>query len=226
MLPFYNWSEDEWVELGPGSKACLEKMFGPEARNPTNAHWAMRYLRDQQFAWYTHVGAERHQVPRLSPHKTAGLSMVDIEHSLCECEKYTRGLGLKGVRSQVGKRQFVPRGEPLTAALPPHWLMPGHGEPELPRPPPVDDDGRYEVSHIVGEKDDGKMYRIRWTGWGIEDDTWEPREEIESGSPMLVQQWTKMKQRILAGLERRRRGKASQAVSEKLLTRSARRTTM
>ena len=227
MLPFFNWSEDEWVEVGPGSKECLRKMFGPAMANHANALWAMRYLRDQQFAWYVHIGAQRHEIPRLYPNRAAGLTMVDIEHSLCECEKYSRGLGglnIEGRRSKIGKRQFVPHDAPPSAVLPPHWLEPGY-VPTLTRPAPVSDDGAYEVSHIVSERDDGRMFHVRWLGWGIEDDTWEPREEIERGSPVLVEQWDNMKQRIAAALEEQMRAKAVQIDRARRARRSTRRTT-
>lgn len=202
MLPHFNWSEDEWVETGPGSKACLQKIFGGDVL--CDAEWAIRYLRDQQWSWYSHVGVLQEQIPRVSPLKTNGLTMVDIEHSLCECEKYSRGKlpGIKGKRTSVGKRRYTPKDDNPTADVPEHWLLEREVE-DHPCPPPLDGDDLYEVECIVGE--DKSRYRIRWLGWGPEDDTWEPKEGIVQGSPQLVKLWESTKKKVIRSIDKRKK---------------------
>ena len=153
MLPYFNWSEDEWVELGPGSKSCLQKIF-PKLNVSAYAQEALQYLRDQQWSWYSTVGVTQDQIPRLSAQRPPGLSMVDIEHSLCECEKYSRGklAHIKGARTVVGKRQFRPRAgaDPPTADIPAHWLV-ERAKEEPPCPPPVEGEDVYEVEFNMCE---------------------------------------------------------------------------
>lgn len=221
MLPHFNWSEDEWVELGPGSRSCLVKMFGPDVL--PHAQHAIRYLRDHQFSWYNLIGAAPAQIPRVSPHKTAGLTMVDIEHSLCECEKYARGRfpELKGRRTRVGKHVYVPHDDVPTADIPLHWLE--ERATEAPRcPSPVDGtDDVYAVERVVAETE--RAYCLRWEGYGVVDDTWEPKEAVRDGSQQLVDQWETTKSTVLASVEKRRKKKARSPSPE--VSRTRRRTT-
>lgn len=129
--------------------------------------------------------------------------MVDIEHALCECEKYSRAKfpDIIGKRTQVAKRFFVPRDDPITADIPINWKKPRHEE-EWECPPPVHGtDDTYEVSHIVKEK--GEKYLIRWTGYGPEDDSWMVASELGQGASALISDWEKAKARIAKGLKAR-----------------------
>lgn len=209
MLPFYKWCEDEWVAPGPGARACLAKMFGPGVAE--HHHWAIRYLRDNQESWFAWVGARGGAVPRVSPHKTAGLSTVDIEHALCECEKYSRGVpGVPaGRRTKVGKRPYVPRTPPPTADVPAHWLAPRPPAPALRYDAPVDGADVYQVERIVAERAAGASLCVRWTGWGPEFDTWESAENIADGAPRILHAWHAMKAAVIAGVEKRRRGEVA-----------------
>ncbi|KAI0761885.1 hypothetical protein BC629DRAFT_1252042, partial [Irpex lacteus] len=200
MMPHYHWSEDEWVALGPGSQACLLKMFGPEIRGHEVS--AIRYIRDNQHSWFTRCGIEQDKVPRLHPSRPRGLTMVDIEHALCECEKYSRGKfpHIKGKRMTVGKRIFVPRPGVVTADIPDNWLIPVVVDiEEYECPPPLDGtDDTYEVSHIV--KENNGRYLIRWVGYGQESDSWLPAQELGEGASALIEQWERTKARIEKGL--------------------------
>ncbi|THH02706.1 hypothetical protein EW026_g191 [Hermanssonia centrifuga] len=80
MMPHFNWSEDEWVAVGPGSKSCLHKMFGSDVAGHEEA--AMRFIRDEQFKYFNKYGVDTVEIPRLCPERRPGLTMVDIEHSL------------------------------------------------------------------------------------------------------------------------------------------------
>lgn len=55
----------------------------------------------------------------------------------------------------------------------------------------VDDETDYEVSHIVADRrsPEGKWeYRVRWTGYGPEDDIWLPEAELK-GAPLVLREW-------------------------------------
>lgn len=212
MMPHYNWSEDEWVALGPGSRACLSKMFagsGPYSKPDQLA--AIKYIRDHQHSWFYHCGVPLAQIPRLHTNRPAGLTLVDIEHALCECEKYSRAKfpEIVGRRTQVSKRLFVPRAaEAITAEIPVNWLkQTANPKEEWACPPPVDGtEDYYEVSHIVKENASQGLYLIRWVGYGPEDDTWMPAEELGSGAGRLVMEWEKAKAKINMGLKNRSTG--------------------
>ncbi|KAJ3475695.1 hypothetical protein NLI96_g11663 [Meripilus lineatus] len=154
MLPHFNFSENEWAALGPGSSECIRKIFGPSIRGHEEA--ALRWLYETQMSHFARLRIPKSRIPRLCTARPAGMTMVDIEHALCECEKYSREKHpeIKGKHSVVGN-PFKPSSKPITAHLPEKWLNPPPRLQPLPRPPPVrlaedaDDLPEYEVSHIV-----------------------------------------------------------------------------
>ena len=199
MTAHFNYSEDDWVALGPGSLECLRKMFGPGVRGRELD--ALRYLHRTQHAHFKRLATPPGRIPRLCAAATRGLSMVDIEHALCECEKYSRAAhpSIQGRRQQVAKRAFVPREGPITAAVPAHWLDPeSRRQHTFTYPPPdvVNGEALYEVSHIVAEKKSAgaaavndPSYLVRWVGYGPSDDTWERRSVLAQGAPLVIKQW-------------------------------------
>ncbi len=172
MTSHFQYSEDDWVALGLGSLECIRKMFGVEVLGRELA--ALRYIHRTQHDHFVRLYTPPHDVPKIAG-RPRGMSMVDIEHALCECEKYSRAYHptIKGRRHQVSKRRFVPRPGPITDMVPEHWL-----DPELWRrqtdatPPPTIMRGEpvYEVSHIVMEKRGQNTvdpsYLVRWVGYG------------------------------------------------------------
>ncbi|OJT09621.1 hypothetical protein TRAPUB_13874 [Trametes pubescens] len=202
MTAHFNYAEDEWVALGPGSLACLQKMFGPAIRGSELA--ALRYLHRTQHAHFARLRIRPDCIPRV-PARAHGLSMVDIEHALCECEKYSRAFhpGIVGKRLKVAKRVFTPRPAPITADVPAHWLKGARRRGEgLVRPGAilVGGEQQYEVGHIVAEKRNQSgsdpLYLVRWVGWGPDDDTWERESDLVDGAPDVLKGWKSAKERI------------------------------
>ncbi|KAH9888849.1 hypothetical protein C8Q73DRAFT_654736 [Cubamyces lactineus] len=205
MTAHFDFSEDEWVALGPGSLECLRKMFGPSVRGVELE--ALEYLHRTQQDHFARLHIRPRDIPRV-PGRTPGLSMVDLEHALCECEKYSRAHhpSIKGKRQKVAKRAFVPRPEPITADVPAHWLRaPRKRGAKLTYPSSflVGDEQQYEVSHIVAEKrgqsgTGDPQYLIRWLGWGPDDDTWQRESDLVDGAPDVLREWKSAKARIAA----------------------------
>lgn len=55
----------------------------------------------------------------------------------------------------------------------------------------VDDDTDYEVSRIVADRRTAKggwEYKVRWTGYGPEDDMWLPEQELQN-APSILREW-------------------------------------
>ncbi|THH30712.1 hypothetical protein EUX98_g3477 [Antrodiella citrinella] len=204
MTPHFKWSEREWAALGPGSSACLRKIFGPSVSRYEQE--ALQYLYESQMSHFTRLGIVKNQVPRLCDARPAGVSSVDIEHSLCECEKYSRGRfpHIKGKRTVVG-RPYVQNRERITAELPSHWLQPLPKPPPPPAPPAVHEANGvpfYEVSHIVAERNvESGRYLVRWVGYGPEDDWWLTEKELEDGAGEVLQMWNNTKDRINKRIE-------------------------
>ncbi|KAI0763819.1 hypothetical protein BD413DRAFT_454456, partial [Trametes elegans] len=188
MTPHFDFSEDEWVALGPGSLECLRKMFGREIG--AHALDALRYLHRTQHAHFARLCIHRGAIPHV-PGRAPGLSMVDLEHALCECEKYSRAAhpDIAGRRQKVAKHAFVPRPAPITADVPAHWRdAPPRRRASTIRPEPmlVGGEQQYELSHIVADKRNqggsDPQYLIRWLGYGPDDDTWQRESELVAGA--------------------------------------------
>ncbi|KZT10042.1 uncharacterized protein LAESUDRAFT_735043 [Laetiporus sulphureus 93-53] len=202
MLPHFKWNEDEWVALGPGSMQCIQKIFGEAVKG--HEYEAFQYLHATQHEHFSRLGFTPDLLPRLHPDHRPGITMVDLEHSLCECEKYSRERwpNIKGKRTQVGKSTFTPKSITITADLPAHWLEHPPSHVATPhRPPPIraadGEPPEYEVSHIVAERvtRDSVQYLIRWAGYAPHEDTWQNVADLQ-GASMALREWQSFKEDI------------------------------
>ena len=77
--------------------------------------------------------------------------------------------------------------QPLNASL----FKRDNSDPSRPRlPPPVKQSiygAEYLVEEVVGHRDSGnnRLYRLRWTGWDKNSDTWEPLSALENCSDLV-----------------------------------------
>ncbi|KAH9935906.1 uncharacterized protein BXZ73DRAFT_45319 [Epithele typhae] len=194
MTTHFNFFEDEWVALGPGSSDCLKRMFGEGVRG--HEVEAIRALHDMQADQFI----RRHTAPENIPclfddrnDRKFKLTMVDIEHALCECGKYSRHARPQPSDKNGGRRYSGRyRQVALTATIPSHWFDPAQVF-DYNKPDPLDGRDVYEVSHIVaekkGQKSRDRLYRIRWVGWGPEADTWERRSALVENAPDVLREW-------------------------------------
>jgi hypothetical protein len=178
-----NFCENQWASAGPGARKCLVAIFGPKVKD--HELHAMRWLVENQQAHWDRLG----YTPRVTPdfHRS-GVSIVDMEHALCEVLKYNRPL-------ETGK--FVGNPKPIqNVHLPSKWLKGATGlegretEEEIaarrPDKPFVDGE-EYEVSHIVTQKN--KQYRVRWLYYTPDTDTFMGVDELKESVPEVLEDW-------------------------------------
>ncbi|TFK54287.1 hypothetical protein OE88DRAFT_1177880 [Heliocybe sulcata] len=198
MTPHFQFSEDEWAICGPGAAEGLQKIFGCGVKGIELE--VMKYLRDTQYKHWERLGIT--DLPRLHDGRL-GIALVDLEHSLCECEKYARVKypRISGKRKTY-KRLYLATELPLDLVLPEKWTPRGgtSGTPisisHLPDNEPLteleDSDPEYEISHIVREAlipEGGMEYLVRWVGWTPEWDLWLAESELRD-APEVLKDWS------------------------------------
>ena len=194
---------EDWAICGPGAIAGLQKMFGPAVKNNPGA--ALQWLHEHQEEQFDRLSIHWNDRPRIFPNQRL-LSFVDLEHSLCEAEKYSR-MAHPHLKVATGKNRTVIKSAyminetPLTTVLPPAWAKVQRNlKSRHYKSPSAVREGEWEVERIVAEdvakgKNGETIYLLRWKGWSPHDDTWESLEEMENVDELL-QEWNKVKDLI------------------------------
>jgi hypothetical protein len=205
MIPSLSYPED-WAMCGPGATSCLAKIFGAEVNGVYGE--ALKWLHQTQDLHFARLGISRERRPRIG--STRQLSLVDFEHSLCECDVYSRKAhpNIKGRRLHIGgKRNFsANRPPPPSAILPRGWLPAdaavlarAHAKRAAPPPvDPLDPDPSWMLSHVVKQasSSDGEiLYLVRYEGYGPDDDLWLSEADLKD-APEVLAQWRIFLERI------------------------------
>ena len=198
MIPELSFPED-WAICGPGAISCLVKIFGRKVKGVHGE--ALAWLHQTQDRHFARLGISRERRPRIG--STHVLSLVDFEHSLCECDVYSRKAHpeIKGRRLHIAARRnfSADRPPPPSAVLPSGWspvdvavcARARTKRTALPPVDPTDPDPSWSLSHIVKQAPapNGEMlYLVRYEGYGPEDDLW-LREADLTDAPELLVQW-------------------------------------
>jgi hypothetical protein len=189
-----NFSDMDFVIGGPGARAGLSKLF-PGISLPGMEVAAMRWLVDTQDEHFARLGLTFNG---LGPDHLP-LRLADIEHLLCELDKYAR-IAHPGIKATYGQHhthtkggRFEPSNDPFPSApcLPKAWPHPDRQILRVKPGPRTKLDKRYVVKRIVKEKEeDGQLrYLIEWVGYSMADATWEDAETILEDAPEVVRQY-------------------------------------
>ncbi|KAI0044558.1 hypothetical protein FA95DRAFT_1496875 [Auriscalpium vulgare] len=219
MIPQISYPED-WAICGPGADACLRKIFGPGVVGHFGE--ALKWLHDTQQRHFARLGIAPERRPRVHCSAPPGLSLVDLEHSLCETDVYSRVKhpdipGLRRVHIS-GRRNFKPGAAPLTCDLPRNWKVAAEAvraraRKHKPLPPvdAADPDPEWVLSHIVKEAVGARgvpLYLVRYKGYTPEDDLWQDEEDLE-GAVELLEEWRSLKESISSGIASSKANKLS-----------------
>lgn len=190
-----NFHRDDFVITGPGSISGLRKLFGKSMDKgshavPGFAIDVMRYLVKTQNQHFRRLGLA---FSKLGPKKLP-MDVSDIEHTLCEVDKYCRVAhpGLTGKRINITRRF-----EPSTRRRLPEPIFPkawSHPSRRIPRIRPNKDlviDKRYLVDAITDHKDgpNEMLYLVYWVGYSAGDATWEPEGLLLADAPIALAEY-------------------------------------
>ncbi|PAV19054.1 hypothetical protein PNOK_0589800 [Pyrrhoderma noxium] len=120
------------------------------------------------------------------------MTLVDIEHTLCEVHKYTELL--EGKKGHPRKYKAITLDFPREATLPKAW---GHPDRRVIRRKPGEENRKkpekvYVVGRILdkGVDEDGEtIYYVDWLGYGANDRSWEPASVICEDAPTVVEEY-------------------------------------
>ncbi|EIW82379.1 hypothetical protein CONPUDRAFT_164992 [Coniophora puteana RWD-64-598 SS2] len=174
-----NFSEDDFVVLGPGSRNGLQECF--EDISPRASLAALRWMKATQRHHFKRLGLT---FDGLGPSRLP-MQLCDIEHTLCEFYKYLRSCN-GGV--QRSGRNFRSDMAPLLkpVRLPKAW---DHADRQIIRiRPPVE---KYEVEEVVDHKWVGKsrMFQVYWVGYSVDEATWEPEQMLRRDAKLALEKY-------------------------------------
>jgi hypothetical protein len=191
-----NFSESDFVVPGLGAMSGLSKIFGTSMACAIRAVPGieadiMRWMQETQHEHFERLGLS------FSGLGSDGLPMqlCDIEHTLCEVDKYARVAhptieGLYGRKHLRGSSYQPSPSDPVQIRVPRAWSHPDRQIVKIRPGGSRKVRKRYVISSIVDHREDemGHMqYRVHWLGYGDGDDTWEPEDELQRDAPGAVE---------------------------------------
>jgi hypothetical protein len=192
-----NFSEMDFVVGGPGSRSGLSKCFGSSLVLPKMEADVMRWMAETQDEHFARLGLKFNG---LGPQQLR-MGLADIEHTLCEVDRYSRVAHPKisSFRGGTHKRttlqgKFQPSSRPYPKLhIPKAWA---HPDRKIVRPTQVPQERvekRYVIENILGKQGEGEnvKYLVEWWGYPLDDATWEPKEHLMDQAPDVVEEYEK-----------------------------------
>ncbi|KAL1741464.1 hypothetical protein HDZ31DRAFT_84804 [Schizophyllum fasciatum] len=185
--PLFNFHADDYVVPGPGARAGLRRMFGASldaaARADPAAHMrALLWMARTQDEHFARLGL------RFARLEGRPLEVPDIEHAVCELEKYARGGANRKYKAPAGCPPALP-----APVLPKAWAHPARATPKVRAewPNTSRESKGYFVDNVVGDKmEDGQMFvLVKWTGYAEHENTWEPASLMWHDAPNAMQEY-------------------------------------
>lgn len=194
--PLLNFHPNDFSITGPGSISGLIKMFGTRMKQElaNNKDFGV-----DVFRWFVETQNDHFQrlgitFSGLGPKKLP-LDISDIEHAICEVDKYAR-MKFPSVKGRDGrtqmKREYKPSGRvyPPKPTLPKAWSHPRRRVPRI-RPGPLFVEKRYEINRIGAHREgpNGLEFFVYWLGYPDRDATWEFESSLMQDAPNIVKEY-------------------------------------
>ncbi|THU93856.1 hypothetical protein K435DRAFT_757117 [Dendrothele bispora CBS 962.96] len=195
-----HFSNMDFVVPGLGAVSGLVKLFGSsitqaKVDDPDVEVAVIRWLANHQTE---HFDRLKLKPPRLGP-KARLMELADIEHALCEVDKYCR-LAHPEIMGTSNRKEFRRRYKmsddpyPAIPVLPKAWSnptrrterrWPGGAVPKCQK--------QYAIDRLLDHRrmEDGSVeFLVHWYGYNRPgDDTWEPEASLLEDSPLMVKEY-------------------------------------
>ncbi|KAJ6526565.1 hypothetical protein DFH09DRAFT_995662 [Mycena vulgaris] len=203
--PLLNFAANDFVVPGPGASSGLKKMFGASLFRAKEAvpdieTDILRWMATTQRTHFARLGLA-FTFLRDAAGAERALDVADLEHAVCEVDKYARKahprvISSSGRTELRGTFRVSPGRLRAVPALPQAWADPARRVARV-RPGPVEVEQRYCIVEVLAERAapdarkevhaDAVEYQVTWLGYTRP--TWEPRYSIAQDAPDLVEEY-------------------------------------
>ncbi|OCB84805.1 hypothetical protein A7U60_g8331 [Sanghuangporus baumii] len=192
--PLVDFSENDFVIAGVGAVKGLKKCFSPSDSVSGSESALIRWMTETQEKHFARLRLEPAVLSNGNGDEERKMTLVDVEHTLCELHKYVRILS-SAEGGGYGKR-FTQKTARLARwpVFPRAWAHPTRTRTRL--KPGRSGNKRAEKVYVVnrildkGETDEGEVvYFVDWLGYPASARTWEPRESLLDDAPLAVEEY-------------------------------------
>jgi len=117
------------------------------------------------------------------------MMLCDIEHTLCEIDKYVRKL------STPSRRIFQPSGKLAKIHLPKAWTLPARRKLRIKcqEEASVEYIEKFVVASIQAHRDvdGGREFLVYWEGYSDDEASWEPEDALVDDAPHALKEYWK-----------------------------------
>jgi len=156
-----NFSDNDFVVAGLGSRRGLQRQFDNFSRLNLK---------------FNGLGHNDHP-----------MMLCDIEHTLCEVDKYVRKL------SAPAHRTFQPSGKLTKICLPKAWRHFARCDLRIKCPKEADTEfiEKFVVESIQSHRDVGgeREFLVYWEGYGDDEASWEPEDPLADDAPNAIREY-------------------------------------
>ncbi|KAG1874513.1 hypothetical protein DFJ58DRAFT_695043 [Suillus subalutaceus] len=177
-----NFSDYDFVVVGLGSRRGLQRCF--EGLIPHKCE--VDIIRWMQLTQSDHFSRLDLKFNGLGP-EARPIMLCDIEHTLCEVDKYVRKLGTPV------RRAFHPSGALPKMHLPKAWTLPERLSLRIKcqREAEVEFIEKFVVSSIQSHRgaEGEREFLVYWEGYSLDDASWEPEDMLTDDAPNAIREY-------------------------------------
>ena len=177
-----NFSDYDFVVVGLGSRRGLQRCF--EGQIPRA--YEVDIIRWMQLTQPDHFERLNLKFRGLGP-TGRPMMLCDIEHTLCEIDKYIRKL------SAPAHRTFQPSGKLPKIRFPKAWSLSARQELRIKSQKEAETEfiEKFVVGSIQSHRDvdGGREFLVYWEGYSDDEATWEPEDMLADDAPDAIREY-------------------------------------
>lgn len=204
--PVINFNDNDFVIAGVGARKGIEKCF--KGKTSGIEEGIIRWMCDNQEDMFGRLCLEPVQLEQ-GTGKPRRMTLVDVEHTLCEVQKYARIA--TGSNQSLGKK-FKPTSDLGKIIIPKAWANAKRRTIRLAKGPHERVPKRYVVESVIDKRvdDDGDVqYLVDWLGYSAKDRTWEPGVVLKQDAPVAVKEYEEERKKVDGEKPKKKRRKTS-----------------